>query len=385
MARSRSVFAFCLLLVSAPSLVVMLAADGSAILGASLVMDYVFLFISTILLTAVILPLTATRLFLPSLINELCMAVCGAASITGLKYLLLISSALCVITASLLTAALPGFYGMAYGNSYLPLLLDAEALNSFQLGTILLTASCVFIFISSVLFLFDACQYHNNIDTLDKSQFYFLINFTALVLTIVIGALVFSSLEGWTYRQGVYFSVVTLTTIGYGNRVPTTNAGKLFLIFYGLFGLGLVGLVLTEFGAAFVNVIHALHQTYFPPDRQQRHRKSHEWIINHLTQAVIVVAVVVFWMFGSLIYWLTEPWTFLDSVYFSFQTLATIGYGDFTPTTAPSLAFSMFYVFTGLGLFSAFISTLWNPESLASQRQEHIELGPNSTSYRTPR
>jgi voltage-gated potassium channel Kch len=41
--------------------------------------------------------------------------------------------------------------------------------------------------------------------------------------------------------NAIYFSVVTLGTVGYGDITPTTDAGKLFTVFYIIFGLGVIG------------------------------------------------------------------------------------------------------------------------------------------------
>ncbi len=45
--------------------------------------------------------------------------------------------------------------------------------------------------------------------------------------------------EGWNWLDSVYFSVITISTIGYGDFSPKTDLGKLFTIFYVLTGLGL--------------------------------------------------------------------------------------------------------------------------------------------------
>ena len=42
-----------------------------------------------------------------------------------------------------------------------------------------------------------------------------------------------------------YFSVITLTTIGLGDFVPSSAAGVYFNIFYCVLGLGLIGLLIT--------------------------------------------------------------------------------------------------------------------------------------------
>jgi voltage-gated potassium channel len=59
---------------------------------------------------------------------------------------------------------------------------------------------------------------------------------------------------------------------------------------------------------------------------------------------------------GTVFYHLVEHFSWLNSYYFSTITLATVGYGDFTPHTAAGKLFTTFYVMAGIGIIGAFIS-----------------------------
>jgi len=61
-----------------------------------------------------------------------------------------------------------------------------------------------------------------------------------VILLLGIGTIFFSRVEGWEVLDSLYFSVVTLSTVGYGDFSPDTAAGKVFAIVYMLVGLGLL-------------------------------------------------------------------------------------------------------------------------------------------------
>jgi len=61
--------------------------------------------------------------------------------------------------------------------------------------------------------------------------------FLYAAVMLVIGAALFHYLEGWEWLDSIYFVVITLTTIGYGDFTPTMPVTKLITIFYGLNGI----------------------------------------------------------------------------------------------------------------------------------------------------
>ena len=63
---------------------------------------------------------------------------------------------------------------------------------------------------------------------------------TLTVLILVIGTLTYHGLEGWGYVDSLYFSVTTLTTVGYGDFAPHTELGRIFTIAYLLIGIGIL-------------------------------------------------------------------------------------------------------------------------------------------------
>jgi voltage-gated potassium channel len=68
------------------------------------------------------------------------------------------------------------------------------------------------------------------------------------MLVLGIGATIYHYIEGWSWVDSFYFSVITLTTIGYGDFSPQTDTGKVFTIFYIMVGLGII--------LSFINTVH---------------------------------------------------------------------------------------------------------------------------------
>ena len=64
--------------------------------------------------------------------------------------------------------------------------------------------------------------------------------FVTTLVIIGLGSTVYHFLEGWSWIDSVYFCMITLTTIGYGDFTPQTDGGKIFTMFYILIGLGII-------------------------------------------------------------------------------------------------------------------------------------------------
>ncbi len=63
----------------------------------------------------------------------------------------------------------------------------------------------------------------------------------AAFLALFGGAAFYHSIEDLRWIDALYFSTITLTTIGYGDIAPVTDAGKLFTMFYAVLGIGIIG------------------------------------------------------------------------------------------------------------------------------------------------
>lgn len=62
----------------------------------------------------------------------------------------------------------------------------------------------------------------------------------ASVFLLLAGTFAMYQIEGWSVVDSFYFSVITLTTVGFGDFTPQTTVGKLFTAFYVLSGIGVI-------------------------------------------------------------------------------------------------------------------------------------------------
>lgn len=82
---------------------------------------------------------------------------------------------------------------------------------------------------------------------------------TLAVPLIVIASTFYWIVEGWPILDCVYFSIITIATVGYGDFVPQTSLGKIFTIFYVVAGIGV-----------FASAVSALAQAMIRGERQDQ-------------------------------------------------------------------------------------------------------------------
>ena len=64
---------------------------------------------------------------------------------------------------------------------------------------------------------------------------------------VVLGSAVISAIEAWPFIDAVYWAIVTITTVGYGDITPKSAGGKAFCIVYILLGSLVVARAISVF------------------------------------------------------------------------------------------------------------------------------------------
>ncbi|KAH0622615.1 hypothetical protein JD844_025062 [Phrynosoma platyrhinos] len=161
----------------------------------------------------------------------------------------------------------------------------------------------------------------------------------------------------WNWPNAVIFAATVITTIGYGNVAPKTSAGRLFCIFYGLFGVPLCLTWISALGKFFGGRAKRLGQ--FLTKRGVSLRKAQITC----TAIFIIWGVLVHLVLPPFVFMVTEGWDYIEGLYFSFITISTIGFGDFVAGVNPNISYHSLYryfvelwIYLGLAWLSLFVN-----------------------------
>lgn len=193
--------------------------------------------------------------------------------------------------------------------------------------------------------------------------------------------------NNWNWPNAVIFAATVITTIGYGNVAPKTPAGRLFCVFYGLFGVPLCLTWISALGKFFGGRAKRLGQ--FLMKRGVSLRKAQITC----TAIFIVWGVLVHLVIPPLVFMVTEEWDYIEGFYYSFTTISTIGFGDFVAGVNPSANYHALYryfvelwIYLGLAWLSLFVN--WKVSMFVEvhkaikkrrrRRKESFESSPHS-------
>ena len=122
----------------------------------------------------------------------------------------------------------------------------------------------------------------------------------------------------------------TYISPGFGHLSPSTHAGKIFTIFYCIIGIPTMAWFLIETGVLLKNKFNVLSQRFQNClSRRISVRLCRLSIVGLVFFACIYILLIVV---PAVIFSSIEGWSHIDSQYFAFVAIFTIGFGDLIPS-----------------------------------------------------
>lgn len=203
-----------------------------------------------------------------------------------------------------------------------------------------------------------------------------------LVIYLLVGLLCFSlfdiQLEGSStssHVDALYFAIVTMTTVGYGDLVPKTIGAKLFTCAFVFAGFGLVGALVSGAANYLVEkqervLVQKIYFKYMKKEQRELIVVDDGVVAAHWKMLIAGVAVFVHLIAGmfALMYW--EGMNFIDAFYLVCVTVTTLGYGDQSFRSQAGRIFAVFWILSSTVCLAQFF--LYLAESRTEERQHEI-------------
>ncbi|XP_045480558.1 potassium channel subfamily K member 1-like isoform X2 [Harmonia axyridis] len=159
--------------------------------------------------------------------------------------------------------------------------------------------------------------------------------------------------SNWSFGQSFFFTSTVVTTIGYGHVTPLSKAGKIFCIVYAVIGIPLTLVLLSALVTRIL--VPTIWLLQWLNSRLGHLYQPFNIRLLHLSVMVIIL-IVVFLLLPAAVFARIEPnWDYMDSLYYCFISLTTIGLGDYIPGDSPNQPYRPLYkigttVFLYLGI-----------------------------------
>uniref|UniRef100_A0A914XHN6 Potassium channel domain-containing protein n=1 Tax=Plectus sambesii TaxID=2011161 RepID=A0A914XHN6_9BILA len=151
----------------------------------------------------------------------------------------------------------------------------------------------------------------------------------------------------------VLFTFTIVSTIGYGKIAPSTAKGKIFVMVYGIIGIPLFLVALADM-SQFISSGISMFISWICARKNKKttsRREQTPGLCRLLFRALAVISVFSLYVAaGALVLPVLEELGPLDSIYFAFVSLTTIGFGDIVPKRMTYLAPTLAYITIGLWL-----------------------------------
>ncbi|XP_063993061.1 potassium channel subfamily K member 1-like isoform X2 [Diachasmimorpha longicaudata] len=184
--------------------------------------------------------------------------------------------------------------------------------------------------------------------------------------------------ERWSILQAIFFASTVLTTIGYGNVVPSTEWGRVFCIFYAFIGIPLTLTAIAAWGKLFAEAVNNIADKLGRklPAFLTRLIPSNNTGRRSLGALAAIVLLFVYLSCGAAMFVIWEDdWNFFDGFYFWFVTMTTIGFGDLVPKKPKYMLLCSLYILVGLALTGTIIELVRMQYNQSWQRLQALR-GP---------
>ena len=131
---------------------------------------------------------------------------------------------------------------------------------------------------------------------------------------------------------------IRFVVAGYGNIAPATASGRVFCIFFALIGIPFTITVIKDLGvlmATSVSIVYGRFRKRANWTNSQAAQRFGKKYGAALTVVLVLFLLIVYIAIGGAIFMIWEDWNFLESFYFCFITMTTIGFGDLVPGMCP--------------------------------------------------
>ena len=197
----------------------------------------------------------------------------------------------------------------------------------------------------------------------------------------VFGCLYYCNMEGWSIVNSIYFTTISVSTIGYGDITCSADSCRAFTVFYVGVGIVLiVGLitssVISVLGSYEERVVE-LGRTILELHPENRKRKIFYLYALHCLYAAILLGFPL--ILGAVMFWLMArddmEISVVKAFYWSAQTCMTIGYGDLQFTDSSDKIYISCFVFLAIACVSAAIAQIGSLRMTiqAYKRQEMLQ------------
>lgn len=175
----------------------------------------------------------------------------------------------------------------------------------------------------------------------------------------------FSGIETHAVVDALYFCIVTMCTIGYGDIAPLTPATKVFACVFVLVGFGFIDILLS----GVVNYVLDLQENMILTGIQVGGApaggfSARNYIVDvekgrmriRLKVGLALGVVVLCIGMGTMVLYFVENLDWIDAVYLSVMSVTSVGYGDRAFKTLPGRLFAAIWLlFSTLAVARAFL------------------------------